>query len=462
VRTAGQDQASEHSHERSVRPRRGAAVLTCLGLGLALVAGGCSTGSEPSGSGGQREETPELPLAPESARVDTGKPTFSNPTQVTNPLYPISNLQSALLLGTVERLPFRTETTLLPEPKTIEWEGQQVQALVSQYVAYLDGQIQEVALDWFAQADDGSVWYFGEDVFNYEDGTLADNEGTWLAGKDGPPGMIMPANPQVGNVYRPENIPDLVFEEVTVKAVDQTVNGPRGPVPGAIVVEELHMEGGREGKIFAPGYGEFLAGQGGEVEGLGLAVPTDALQGPPPAEVTALTSGASAIYTAAAPDSADWAAAATALNSVLAAWDTYRAGDVPRMLVTEMSRTLDHLVASVDLRQSEETRKAALDFELVSRDLELRYRQPTEIDRARFDIWARAVLVDAESKAGAAVSGDAVVLERIWDRFKHTVDATTAQNVGTALNDLKTAAEDEDMAAATAAANKLRSALGTG
>ena len=151
-----------------------------------------------------------------------------------------------------------------------------------------------------------------------------------------------------------------------------------------------------------------------------------------------------------------------ALDSVLAAWNTYRIGDVPRMVVTEMSRTLDHLVASVDLQQSEETRKAALDFELVSRDLELRYRAPAEIDRARLDIWARAVLVDAEAKDEAAVSGDAVVLERVWDRFKHTVDATTAENVGTALDELKKAAEGEDLAAATAAATKLRSALGTG
>jgi hypothetical protein len=460
VRTAGQGQQNQRW---GVRPRRVAVMLTCLGLGLSLVAGGCSTGGSESGSGGQQEATPELPLAPESARVDTAKPTFSNPTQVTNPLYPISNLQSALLLGTVDRLPFRTETTLLAEPKTIEWEGQQVQVLVSQYVAYLDGEIQEVALDWFAQADDGAVWYFGEDVFNYEDGKLADTEGTWLAGKDGPPGMIMPASPQVGNVYRPENIPGLVFEEVTVKAVDQTVNGPRGPVPGAIVVEELHQEGTRESKVFAPGYGEFLTGQGGEVEALGLAIPTDAAQGPPPPEVGALTTGASAIFTAATPESADWTAASTALNSVLVAWDAYAAsGDVPRMLITEMSRALDNLVAGVDLRQSTETRKAALAFELVARDLELQYRPPAEIDRARFDIWARSVLVDAAAEDQAAVSGDAVVLDRVWDRFKHTVDPTISQNIQTALDELGQGAEDEDLAAATAAANKLRSALGVG
>ena len=56
---------------------------------------------------------------------------------------------------------------------------------IHQYVAYSGGRILEVALDWYAQADDGSVWYFGEDVFNYEDGVVADTHGTWLAGKDG-------------------------------------------------------------------------------------------------------------------------------------------------------------------------------------------------------------------------------------------------------------------------------------
>ena len=64
---------------------------------------------------------------------------------------------------------------------------------VSQYVAFLGGSIEEVAYDLYAQADDGSVWYFGEDVFDFRDGAIVVTEGTWLAGKDGPAAMIMPA-----------------------------------------------------------------------------------------------------------------------------------------------------------------------------------------------------------------------------------------------------------------------------
>ena len=66
---------------------------------------------------------------------------------------------------------------------------------------------EEVAYDLYAQADDGSVWYFGEDVFNFADGAIVDTHGTWIAGVDGPAAMIMPADPQVGDVTGPRTSP---------------------------------------------------------------------------------------------------------------------------------------------------------------------------------------------------------------------------------------------------------------
>ena len=111
-----------------------------------------------------------LPVAPESQRVDLSVPRFSDPTNVTNPLFPVSRQESVLLLGRVDGQPFRTEVTLLPETRIIEWQGQPVETLVSQYVAYLGGRIHEVAYDFYAQDDAGAVWYFGEDVFNFKDG----------------------------------------------------------------------------------------------------------------------------------------------------------------------------------------------------------------------------------------------------------------------------------------------------
>ena len=209
----------------------------------------------------------------------------------------------------------------------IEWsEGQWVETLVSQYMAYIDGRIEEVALDHYAQADDGSVWYLGEDVFDYSNtkGLIDGTAGTWLAGRDGPLEMIMPADPQVGDVHRAENIPGIAFEEVTIKRINKTVDGPTGPVEGAMIARELHDDGTYSDKVFAPGYGEFFSGHGSEIEAMALAVPTDALDGPVPPELEALSAAANDLLDPAM--SGDWSSAAAAEKAVDAGLGSLPAG----------------------------------------------------------------------------------------------------------------------------------------
>jgi hypothetical protein len=92
-----------------------------------------------------------LPIAPAGRRLDLATPTFSNPTKVTNPLHPSAKVDSVVMLGRVDPLPFRTEVTLLPGTKVIQWKGKKIRTLVSQYSAFLDGRIHEVAIDWYAQ-----------------------------------------------------------------------------------------------------------------------------------------------------------------------------------------------------------------------------------------------------------------------------------------------------------------------
>ena len=187
-----------------------------IGLVLALAATACGSGGTSAGHPDHRRRRRRvrqegaghgrLRAGARGPAVDRTTPAFSRPTEIDNPLFPIAQVTQSLQLGTVDGKPFRAEVTLLPGTKTT-WNGRQVPTRIHQYVAYSGGRILEVALDWYAQADDGSVWYFGEDVFNYEDGVVADTHGTWLAGKDGPPGMIMPANPSPGQVYGPRTSP---------------------------------------------------------------------------------------------------------------------------------------------------------------------------------------------------------------------------------------------------------------
>jgi hypothetical protein len=396
-----------------------------------------------------------LPTAPERERVDLEPPTFSNPTTIDNPLFPISDLHSAILLGNNEGRPIKVETTLLAEPKTIEIDGERIDTLQSQFMAYEDGRIHEVAIDWYAQADDGSVWYLGEDVYNYEDGVVADTNGSWMAGTDGPVAMIMPADPHVGDVSRPENIPGVLLEEVTVNQVGVTVNGPRGPVEGAIVAEENHtLEGVYEDKYFAPGYGEFFSGVGDSLEGMSIAVPTDAQPGPVPGELESLSEGALAVFNAA--EAGDWEVAAGSVDTMNTAWAMYQANaSVPRMLGVQMDRALlalggDAMVPAVDDRNVEGARNAALDVAQAGLDLQLQFRPATEIDRARFELWALQLVADAgrlEAVPGF-VAGDVTTLEWTWDRVTHTLDAAAVADIEAQLAELRAVADDEDVAAA--------------
>ena len=398
-----------------------------------------------------------VPVAPDSARVDLTMPAFSNPTTITNPLFPVSRQASVLMLGKVDGKPFRTEVTLLPFTRIVVWNGQQVETAVSQYLAYLDGRITEIAYDLYAQADDGSVWYFGEDVADFADGAIVTKEGTWLAGKDAPAAMIMPANPKIGEVLRTENSPGFAFEEVTVKSVDQPLDGPLGPLTGGLIVSELHMDGATEDKTFAPGYGEFLTTGGGDVEALAMAVPTDAALGSVPADLETLRDGAEGVFAAAA--SKDWSAASAQVKAMNAAWTTYRSGGVPRLVEPQITAALAALGRSVASKDAGRSRQAALDVARSSLDVQLRYRPSADVDLARFDLMAAQVLIDVAARDMAGVNADAFTLVYMRDRFLRAVSPADLGRINTSLLDLQLAAIDENLATVRSAATKLREVI---
>ena len=375
--------------------------------------------------------------APESERIDIDPPTFSNPTEITNPLFPISELKSAVLLGVVDGKPFRSETTLLPTTGTVVLEGRPVEVLLSQYMAYLDGRITEVALDRYAQADDGSVWYLGEDVYDYEDGTIIVSEGTWLAGRDGPPAMIMPAHPAVGQVFRAENIPGIVFEEVTITKIDETVDGPLGKVEGAIVAEELHLDGTTSDKIFAPGYGEFYSANDSEEEALSLAVPVDAESTPQPAELAELITGTWGLIESARLE--EWDAVAATLERIEGSWGTLSEASVPRRVADTLDAALGSLVEAVGTRQVGTTTSAAIEVAQSALDLELRFQPASVVDIERFHLHAQQLRVDAVAADPAGVAAEVAALEWIRDRLTGSLTPDELQQIDDDLADLRTA-----------------------
>lgn len=420
-----------------------------VGLAIASLLAACT--GDPASKRDERQNSAKIPqpevtglaVAPDSDRVDLNLPSFSHPTRVTNPLFPVSEQESVLLLGHVDGKPFRTEVTLLPQTRLIEWQGMRIETLVSQYTAYLDGRIQEVAYDLYAQDDDGAVWYLGEEVSDFKDGAIVTTEGTWSAGKDGPGAMIMPADPQVGDAFRTENAPGFAFEEVTVREVGRTLEGPLGPIEGGITVGELHTDGKIEDKTFAPGYGEFLTAGGGDVEALALAVPTDAAGAPVPEGLMTLTTEAKRLSDLSR--SPNWKTTSAATRRIAVAWKNVRAGAVPVRVEPRMTSALAALGRSVRARSSARTRQAAIQVAQWSLDLQLLYQPPREVDISRFDLWISQLLADASLSDLDAVRGDVFTLDYIRDRIMETLAPADLVQLNIHLGELQAAMVDADI-----------------
>lgn len=114
----------------------------------------------------------------------------------------------------------RIEITITGETRRIMG----VETLVYLDREFLNGELVEETKDYIAQDADGNVWYFGEDVDNYEDGKLEDHAGAWIAGVGGAkPGIWIKARHVVGDSYRQEFYKGEAEDMVEIVAVGLTV-----------------------------------------------------------------------------------------------------------------------------------------------------------------------------------------------------------------------------------------------
>jgi hypothetical protein len=246
----------------------------------------------------------------------------------------------------------------------------------------------------------------------------------------------MPASPQVGNVFRAENITGVVFEEITVKEVGRPVAGPRGSVDGGVVMTELHLDGGVSDKVFAPAYGEFYTNSDGDVEALALAVPTDRMSGPLPFALRLFSTSAWGILENAR--LADWDAAAPTLTRLEGLWKSLKASGYPPAVVAAINQALPALKGAVAKENAAGTAQAAIDLAQSALDLELLYRGNVEVDR--FHLHTQQLRVHAAANDLAGVTGEVAVLEWIRDRLAADLSETQRADLDADLRSLRSAA----------------------
>ena len=134
-------------------------------------------------------------------------------------------------------------------------------ATVVHDLATEQGQWVENTFDWYAQDVCGNVWYLGENTKEYENGVVVSTAGSWEAGVDGAqPGVIMPADPQVGLSYRQEYYAGEAEDAATILSLAEQAEVPYGHFSDVILTREytpLHPKV-LEYKLYAEGIGVVL------------------------------------------------------------------------------------------------------------------------------------------------------------------------------------------------------------
>ena len=145
--------------------------------------------------------------------------------------------------------------TVLDE--TIEIDG--VETRVVEEREWRGESITEISYNFFAYcAQNGDMYYFGEDVDMYTDGQLSSHSGAWKAGlQEARAGLIMPGTPLVGMKYFQEIAPGVAMDRAEVISLDERFSTPAGEFEQVLLTREgtalnpLEVEF----KRYAPGIG---------------------------------------------------------------------------------------------------------------------------------------------------------------------------------------------------------------
>jgi hypothetical protein len=207
--------------------------------------------------GGSDSSSRELPQGSEAVELDAADFT----TMIDNPYWPMGPGSNWVYRetdgkGGVQRV----DVTVTGRTKVIDG----VEAVVVHDLVTEQGEKVEDTLDWYAQDEDGNVWYLGEDTTEYENGEPVSKEGSWEHGVDGAQaGIIVPAKPEQGLEYREEYYAGQAEDVAEVLSLDGRAQVPFGSFSGALITRNFTpLEPNvAELKFYARGIGPVLVVQ---------------------------------------------------------------------------------------------------------------------------------------------------------------------------------------------------------
>lgn len=193
---------------------------------------GCGDDAETGGGGGgaAAECSPEGGLDTSVCNPQSG--VFS--LTIDNPFFPLKVGDLRVYDGMEDGAVLHLEIEVLDQTEVVAG----VTTRVVEEREYEDGVVVEISRNFFAQAADGTVCYFGEGVDIYEGGQIASHDGAWRAEGSNLPGIIMPPNPAVGMKFVQEVAPGVAEDQATIVRAGETVTVPLGTYTDTIETDE--------------------------------------------------------------------------------------------------------------------------------------------------------------------------------------------------------------------------------
>jgi hypothetical protein len=190
---------------------------------------------------------------PKPPAVDAAN--FPASPSVTNPYFPLKLGTTYVYRGKEDDHP--TEDRFAVTNKTKVIEGVTVRVVHDQ--VFTNNKVTEDTFDYFAQDKDGTVWYFGEDTKELDNGQVVSTEGTWQAGVKGAnAGIFMEANPKVGDAYKQEDANNVAEDCAQILSTTASVKVPFGSFDDALQTKEFSLlePDVVDNKWYAKGVGE--------------------------------------------------------------------------------------------------------------------------------------------------------------------------------------------------------------
>jgi hypothetical protein len=228
-----------------------------LATAVLLVLQGCSQGlsTNVDGTGATRGS---LSASTTKLSLDLCDPAQGGFSLVsTNAFFPIQVGQQWRFEGEEDGALIELLITVLDETETVAG----VNTRVIEEREWEDGELIEVSRNFFAQAADSTVCYFGEAVDIFEDGEIVSHEGAWRADEPGNgPGIFMPANPRPGMRFQMEVAPGIAEDEGKIVGVGP-VTVLAGRFTDTIRVQESNpLDGSKGDKVYARNVGLVVDG----------------------------------------------------------------------------------------------------------------------------------------------------------------------------------------------------------